>query len=32
MIKNPNKQKADRSPIYKRGRDIELGTTERNAS
>ena len=32
MIKNPQKQAADKLPIYKRGRGVELGTTENNTS
>ena len=29
MVKNPNWQKADQLAIYKRGRGVELGATEK---
>ena len=32
MVKNPNWQEADQLVIYKRGREVDLGTTENNTS
>ena len=29
MVKNPNWQEADQMAIYKRGRGVELGATEK---
>ena len=29
MVKNPNLQKADQLAIYKRGRGVELGATDK---
>ena len=32
MVKNPNWQEADQLAIYKRGRGVELGATEKQLS
>ena len=32
MVKNPNWREADQLVIYKRRREVELGTTENNIS
>ena len=32
LVKNPNWREADQLPIYKRGREVELGASEKNIS
>ena len=32
QVKNPNLRKVDQLAIYKRSREVELGTTENNIS